>query len=186
METVLQDGKVYELLERVDEDVAAEAGMAGCEHCGGRLHRGDFERKPRGGPGWEKRHSFCCSRQGCRKRKTPPSVRFLGRRVYVGVVVVLVSAMVHGASERRVQRLRETLGIDKRTLERWRAWWVERFVADSFWRAKRSLFMPGIDEGLLPFSLVEAFGAGGREGLMKLMRFLSPITTDSCQEAGAM
>jgi hypothetical protein len=31
--------------------------------------------------------------RGCRRRRTPPSVRFLGRRVYVGFV--LVAAMQH-------------------------------------------------------------------------------------------
>ena len=58
--------------------------------------------------------------EGCRRRHTPPSVRFLGRRVYVGLVVVLVSAMRHGLTAPRVQRLREQLGIDRQTLERWR------------------------------------------------------------------
>jgi len=101
-------------------------------------------------------------------------------------VVVLVSAMLHGVSEARVQRLREALGIDKRTLERWRAWWVETFVSGDFWRAQRSRFMPSIDEGLLPFTLVEAFDTGGWEGLVKLMRFLSPITTSSWKQTGAM
>ena len=42
------------------------------------------------------RLSFCCDRDGCRKRATPPSVRFLGRKVYLGAVVVLVAAMRQG------------------------------------------------------------------------------------------
>jgi len=29
------------------------------------------------------RFSFCCARDGCRTRKTPPSFRFLGRKVYL-------------------------------------------------------------------------------------------------------
>ena len=48
------------------------------------------------------------------------SVRFLGRKVYVGIVVVLVSAMDHGLKPERVQVLRESLGIDRRTLQHWR------------------------------------------------------------------
>jgi hypothetical protein len=113
-------------------------------------------------------------------------VRFLGRRVYVGIVVVLVSAMVHGVSDGRTRRLRETLGIDKRTLGRWRAWWGERFVAGDFWRALRARFLPLLEEGRMPLCLVEAFEATACEGLVKLMRFLSPITTDSCKEIEAM
>ncbi|NLS97786.1 MAG: hypothetical protein GXX96_37065 [Planctomycetaceae bacterium] len=37
-------------------------------------------------------------RDGCRKRTTPLSVRFLGRKVYLGAVVVLVAAMRQGPS----------------------------------------------------------------------------------------
>ena len=46
-----------------------------------------------------------------------------GRRVYAGLVVVLVSAMIHGLKLQRMQRLREVLEIDRRTLERWRQRW---------------------------------------------------------------
>jgi hypothetical protein len=106
--------------------------------------------------------------------------------VYVGIVVVLVSAMVHGVSDGRARRLREALGIDRRTLKRWREWWAETFVAGSFWKAQRVRFMPLVDEGLMPLCLVELFGARGREGLVRLMRFLSPITTASCPEIRAM
>lgn len=57
------------------------------------------------------------------RRHTPPSVRFIGRRVYGGLVVVLVSAMIHGLKPERVCRLREALQIDRRTLDRGRQWW---------------------------------------------------------------
>jgi hypothetical protein len=52
--------------------------------------------------------SLCCSRDGCRRRMTPPSVRFLGRRVYLGAVLVLVSAMQQGSLPGR--RVRPGLG----------------------------------------------------------------------------
>ena len=106
----LADQKLFQLLERVDTELIEEAQANGCLLCGGKLHRSDYERKPRGGPQWEVRYSLCCGRKGCRKRHTPPSVRFLGRRVYAGVVVVLVSAMRHGLKPGRVQRLRTLRG----------------------------------------------------------------------------
>jgi hypothetical protein len=31
--------------------------------------------------GYGQRFSFCCAVGGCRKRTTPPSLRFLGRKV---------------------------------------------------------------------------------------------------------
>ncbi|HRZ54915.1 MAG TPA: hypothetical protein P5525_05600 [Candidatus Paceibacterota bacterium] len=46
-----------------------------------------------GGPRWQVRFSLCCGKEGCRRRNTPPSVRFLGRWVYAGLVVILVAAM---------------------------------------------------------------------------------------------
>ena len=30
---------------------------------------------------------YCCAEEDCRRRRTPESVRFLGRRVYAGLVV---------------------------------------------------------------------------------------------------
>jgi hypothetical protein len=36
---------------------------------------------------------------GCRSRTTPPSLRFLGRKVYLATIVVLVSMMQYGVTE---------------------------------------------------------------------------------------
>jgi hypothetical protein len=83
--------------------------------------------------------------------------------------------MMHGLKPRRVERLRQELGIDERSLKRWRGWWQETFVESGFWKGARARFMPGLDEKIMPLSLVEAFGAN-RAGLLKLMEFLSPIT----------
>src|SRR3984893_16426162 len=70
------------------------------------LHSARFRRKPRGGPAglgeaYDQRLSFCCASDLCRKRMTPPSFRFFGRKVYLGAVVVLVSAMRQGATAAR-------------------------------------------------------------------------------------
>jgi len=186
MKKLLKNRLLHKLLEKVDFDLAEEAKVEGCKHCGKKLHRGDYERKPRGGPGWDKRYSFCCAKEGCRKRKTPPSLRFLGRKVYAGIVVVLVSAMTHGLKRKRVERLREALGIDKRTLERWRTWWLENFADGGFWKIERARFMPRLDETVLPLSLVEAFDAKQRAGLVRLMEFISPITVPTRNGGAAM
>jgi len=80
----------------------------------------DFARKPLGGPQWERRYSFYCAEEDCRRRRTPESVRFLGRRVRAGLVIVLITAMIHGLKPARVRRIREASQIDSRTLKRWR------------------------------------------------------------------
>jgi hypothetical protein len=173
----LADQQVYQLLEEVDRDLVEEVRHRGCSLCQGKLYRSDYVRKPRGGPQWDVRFSLCCGSEGCRKRNTPPSVRFMGRRVYAGLVVVLVAAMAHGLKPERVQRLREALGIDRRTLERWRQWWLGNFVNSSFWRDARARFMPPVDHRTMPLSLCLGFEVQARERLVDLLRFLAPITT---------
>jgi len=113
-------------------------------------------------------------------------VRFLGRKVYVGIVVVLVSAMMHGPSDRRLELLQRELPIDRRTLKRWLQWWTEIFVQCAIFKAQRGRFAQRMAQVRMPLELVEAFGAQHIEGLVKLMRFLSPITTRSCRLGGGM
>ena len=191
MDKILRDPRIYQFFEKLDLDSAQAVRSGRCVYCGGRLHQADYARKPRGVPEevmdrWDKRHSFCCERAGCRKRHTPPSVRFLGRRVYAGIVVVLVGAMMHGPNARRIDILHKALGIDARTLKRWRRWWLEVFVQTPFWKANRARFMPTLDDSQMPYCLVCAFHAQGREGLIKLMEFLWPITTPSGERVLAM
>ena len=106
-----------------------------------------------------------------------PSVLFLGRRVYVGFVVVLLAAMTHGLSPRRVEAVREALGADHRTLGRWRSWWLETFAEGDFWKGARARFIPPLCHATLPWSLCARFGVERHVRLLALLRFLSSITT---------
>lgn len=177
----LADQQLYHLLEKIDADFAEAVRRQGCAHCAGKLHRGDYARKPRGGPRWDKRFSFNCAVEECRRRHTPPSVRFLGRRVYAGFIVVLISAMVHGLKPERVRCIREQLRIDVRTLERWRQWWLEAFVQSRFWKHARARFMPRLNESRMPLSLAQQFVIVTRDGFVRLLRFLAPNTVSSAQ-----
>ena len=159
----LADQELHQLLEKVDADLAQEVRQKGCLFCGGKLHRADYGRKPRGGPQWDQRYSFCCAEEDCRRWRTPESVRFLGRKVYAGLVVVLVTVMTHGLKPGRICRIREALQIDSRTVKRWRQWWLESFVRSSFWKAVRARFMPPLCEPTLPLSLWSSFEFGERQ-----------------------
>ena len=156
----LDNRGLWQVLEAFDADLASTAQEEGCG-CGGKLHRANYKRKPRGVPSWDRRHSFCCGEEGCRRRRTPPSVRFLGRRVYVGFVVVLLAAMRHGLKPERVRLIRERMGVDVRTLERWRRWWLTVFAAGPFWKAAKARLMPRVEEATLPLS--SRSGSGSRE-----------------------
>jgi hypothetical protein len=175
----LGDPTFHGFLLEVDRDLAARTRAARCRACGGPLDAGHYLRKPRGGPeglGDEhaRRFDFCCRVEGCRKRHLPPSMRFLGRRVYLGAAVLLVSAMQHGASP---ARLRELLGVSGRTLGRWRQWWQATFPATSFWAVARGLFATPVTEHLLPLSLLERFSGDLRARAVAALRFLLPITS---------
>lgn len=181
--TLLGDTRLYELLLRVDGDLAAGTREDGCRFCGGPLHVGDYERKPRGGPPkhlrdqYASRHSFSCGVEGCRKRATPPSVRFLGRRVYLGAIVILASVMTGGITRKRAEELNELIGVSVRTLQRWRVWWREAFAASPFWKAAKARFSPPVAAGGAPATLLDRFAGSAREKLVELLEFLSPITT---------
>ena len=136
-QAVLADAKFHEQLLVFDRDLAASARAARCRLCGGALHSASYARKPRGGPAglgqeYAERFSFCCAVDGCRKRTTPPSLRFLGRKVYLATVVTLISAMLLGTTPSRLARLSVVPGIDRRTLARWRAWWRSTFTDSPF------------------------------------------------------
>jgi len=185
---LLHDASFYAFLLEADRDLAAQARERGCLRCGGRLDSARYRRKPRGAPvelpaGWDRRESFCCD--DCRKRVTPPSLRYLGRRVYAAMVVVLAWVLRQGVTPWRAERLRELVGVHRRTLARWRAWWVERFVQTELWRAKRGRFLPPVAEDELPSSLLERFSGELRERLASMLRFILPVTTTSCPPAWA-
>jgi hypothetical protein len=173
------DVQFLSMLVEIDEGIAAQVRQAGCSRCGGRLDRADYARKPRGGviaigaEGWAKRLSLCCSREGCRRRSTPPSVRFLGRRVYAEVVVVL--ACLQAASRERKQA--PARGAPVRTVRRWQTWWRTVFTASSFWSVARARLLPPVDGWLLPGSLLERFSSS--RALVDMARFIAPITTGS-------
>lgn len=178
---VLNDERFHGLLLKLDRDLAAPVRAGGCPNCNAALHSAPFARKPRGVPkrlGREHRQrlSFCCAKDGCRQRATPPSLRFLGRKVYLGGLIVLISALRCGPTPARIARLQELIGVSRRTVLRWRRWWCEIFTHSVFWRAAMAAFMPPIDSATLPASLLERFGGNAQEQLIALLRFLSPLT----------
>ena len=180
-QAVLTDARFHEQLLVFDRDLAAAARAARCWICGGALHSASYDRKPRGFPGgagreYAERFSFCCAIDGCRKRTTPPSLRFLGRHVYLATVMTLISAMLLGTTPSRLARLSAVPGIDRRTLARWRAWWRSTFTDGPFAAVARAAVATPIDIAALPVSLLDRFAGGLEQQLTALLRFLGPLT----------
>lgn len=175
--TILQDPKFFRLLLCIDQELAGELKAGGCA-CGGVLHRADYPRKPRGCHAevrsqFESRWSFCCNR--CRKRSTSMSVRFLGRRVYLAVAVVIASVQRAGSSAPAAQ-LALALSVPVRTLERWRGWWRAQFPLTALWRGAGGRFMPPVASGDLPASALERFAGTPAQSMRHFLMFLTPLT----------
>ena len=137
IEEILRDTRFYELLLGFDRQIADAAHADPCRECGAKLHWGSFGRKPRGvpaglGPRASARALVCAVRRmGAATRETPSSLRFLGRKVFLGAMVVLISAMQSGLNPARMKRLKELVGVSRRTVARWRDWWRTRLHGES-------------------------------------------------------
>jgi hypothetical protein len=176
---LLHDPAFFRLLTRIDAEFAAETRQGRCPECKGPLHVGDFPRKPRGCPAsvreeYSRRLSFTCG--WCDSRTTPASVRFLGRRVYVAMALVLRSSPAGSIA----RALAEEFSVSACTLKRWRIWWQRDFQQTVFWQSVRERFMPPVAAEALPQSLLARFQRSTCwERLEQLLRFVSPLSTAS-------
>jgi hypothetical protein len=174
-------GEFFGLLEREDEAVTQRVAAVGCQVCDGPLHRSDYRRKPRGAliaPAGETsvvRFSLWCGREGCRKRATPPSVRFLGRRVYLGAVVIVASMM---ALALRSAGIRRQTGVPVRTMRRWLGWWQGPFLGTEVFVTICAQLI-GVDVGRVPASIVDRLAGTPTERVQRMLAWLAPLTTGS-------
>jgi hypothetical protein len=179
--TLLHDPKLLALLTEADEERAARVRAAGC-FCGGVLHSARYPRKPRGIAAEHRqvsyrRLSFCCNLDGCRSRATPQSVFYLGRRVYLGAVMLLGTALRCAVSGRALRELCALLGVPRSTFDRWRAWWNADLLATPFWKEAAGSFMPPLAEAL-PTGLLARFTATDSAAqLLDALRFVAPLST---------
>lgn len=188
---LIRDARFFRALLKFDEDLAEKAGQERCRRCGGRLDRSPYPRKPRGCPdevreNFQWRHSFCCATLDCRTRMTPPSVRYQGRRFYVGGLLLLVPIMVGEITPKRAAEMKQLVGVSTRTLHRWREWWQEIFVQTPFWKAGQGRFASLPDRRELPASLLARFrGDDEKERVLRALDFLSPLSTRSSSTMAA-
>jgi hypothetical protein len=105
-------------------------------------------------------------------------VRFLGRKVYLGVFIVLVNALQHKLTRKRQSILVETLNIPPQTLSRWRTWWREHFSGSRCWALIRRQFLPPITDHQLPDGLLgRLHGDTLEDRVRKLLQLIAPVTT---------
>ena len=167
MYPLLADAEFFQRLRSLDFAIFEKAKAEPCRHCGGRLDTAHFPRKPRGaGEEEEWRFSLCCRNEGCRHRVTPPSLRFLGRKVYSAWVVIL------GLDFSRELGL--VRAVSRRTLGRWRQFWRERLSeTQPFMRWARAGLPPGTPPTDRPGPLVPCFGFPAPEAWIPVLRFFT-------------
>lgn len=176
------NASVFEVLSKIDAELADNLLKMGCPYCGGKLHQANYPRSPFGllqqfRPYFEERLSFCC--RSCRKRTTPPSVRFFGRRWYVAPVFILLSVLMLGINERRLMQIKKQFGltVSESTWKRWRAWWRHEFAETTFWLQAKGSVISHLQEKIwLPRALYRLFSGSLIEKIPKLLQFLSPLT----------
>ena len=173
-------------LEQEDEKIAREVAAGVCQKCErGALHRSDYSRKPRGGliapegEGCVRRFSLCCDQEGCRKRATPPSLRFLGRRVYLGAVVTVASMLARVIAN--ATELRQVTGVPVRTTRRWLGWWAGPFVSTSVFVAVCARLI-GVAVAELPRSIVLRLPGSPTEQVGAMLALLAPLTTSTVRD----
>lgn len=191
----LRNHHLLALLVKVDEARAEETREKGCnspKHPGknGRLHSADYGRKPRGAgvlsEEFRRRFSFCCSIDGCRRRTTPESLRFQGPKVYLGVAVVVVSALRCGLTPTRMQTLKELVGVSPQTVRRWLGWWRETLPSTKVWRSFRGSLSSAVQIDEMPHSVLERFFGSDLRRALLLLRQLGPLTGGRRSVAAAM
>jgi len=88
--------------------------------------------------------------------------------------MVLMSAMQSGVTDNLINALRLSLGVARRTLQRWWRWWHwwrEIFVGTPCWTLGSGRFMPPVEHAALPDSLLERLG--GMDARSQLVRCLN-------------
>jgi len=169
----------HQQLFNIDIDTARRIQATGCQHCGSKLHRANYPRKGFGIPVqiaqfYSLRLSFCCA--SCRRRSTPPSVRFFGRYRYVAMIFVLLCALRFSPSEHRCIRLANRYGlcISLATWKRWLSWWHNEFTNTPLWVDLKAHFPLSL---LTPArTLLKQLGVATLQGrLQQALLLLSPL-----------
>ena len=160
LSNLLQKANLFYLLYLIDSDLADCMRQGGCPHCGGRLHQANYKRKPRGGPLIPEeyciRRSLCCGREGCRRRRTPESCLFMGRRVYWRCAVLVVIALGQGRPDGlSAGQLVRMFSISKKTLMRWFDLFRDAFAACREWQRVRGRLSAYVTDDRLPASFLE-------------------------------
>jgi hypothetical protein len=181
---LLTTTNLFHLLHRIDIDLADQQQKAGCPFCGSSLHYSNYRRKPRGGPTLPEhlytRLSFCCSKENCRRRTLPKSILFMDRRVYFRVVILIVTALNQSKPQEYTKNmLSKMLEANRKTINRWLAYFRDIFPSSQIWKTVRGFISPTVTNLGLPRSLVEYYLGSPLPSETTIINCLMLLTTGS-------
>jgi hypothetical protein len=124
----------------LDEQFAQQLKAKGCSHCKGPLNCARYQRKSRSPfetklpEGWNTFYGLCCSKEGCRRRVRPRSIRYGGRSPHSSGVLLLCQLLRTGGAQRAVGALCKQLRVSERTVRRWLRFWKVACRKSKWWR----------------------------------------------------
>lgn len=123
------------------------------------------------GEGLEVRYSLCCRKQGCRHRVTPPSLRFMGRKVHAAWRVVMI------------EEFRDLLGhqpeLARQTLARWRNYWRDTLQEGSLfmrWARGSGGLAASVGDSPSLSTILRSFGFPSPGSWIPSLRFFTRFT----------
>ncbi|MCX6129487.1 MAG: hypothetical protein NTX25_10550 [Proteobacteria bacterium] len=144
MLNILDDSSFFQILQSYDVDICKALQANDCSHCGGKLDASHYQRKLRGIEWAElteecsRRYSLCCRDEGCRKRSTPLSLRFAGRKVYCSLLIMLFTLLKERGDGKAQRRLQKDFGLSAMTARRWTRLFQSALAASHWARAMRA------------------------------------------------
>jgi hypothetical protein len=86
-------------------------------------------------------------------------VLFWGRRVYWGVVLIVVTALRQQRAEGfSARKIFELFGVTRSTLLRWSSYFRKIFPQSKIWQLLRSRWMPPVTAESIPLAVLERLG----------------------------
>ena len=180
---LLKKSRIFHFLHQIDLDLAQQCRLSGCDHCGGPLHQANYPRQPWGAPKntpdeQKIRQSLCCGREGCRKRKLPPSCLYLGRKKYWSGIIVVVMALRENRFSDAAAKVMRMFGISYKTILRWRTWFRDVFPNSAQWKTIRGAISATVDDRRLPADLLDYFvqtKGSDEKGLIGCLQILAAV-----------
>ena len=156
---IYKKASLLNLLKRIDADLCKQQQRKNCPFCSGHLHQSNYARKSRGiTEDFLIRQSLCCGRDGCRRRALPPSCIFMGRRVYLfGIILVVMALRQNRNKGYSINRLQRLFGVSHKTIARWIKYFKEEFPASKWWRRLRGRVDCAVKNTDLPGGLLWYF-----------------------------